>query len=111
MLAHSTLLNQTKEQLIKLRTQPDTVQRHLYWIEQFLTFHTPVITPQLNQHHLLGFLNFLSARPYISVTTQLQAFDALLFLFRTQLKQSIQGLQFQCSASKSWQQPKLQAAC
>lgn len=111
MLSHALLLKQCKKQLLDLLASPQRQQRHLYWIEQFLSFNRDSAPTTLTQRQLLEFLNFLSTRGFISTTAQLQAVDALLFFYRAGLKQSIRDLQFQWTSPQNWQAPALKAAC
>ncbi len=106
----SEILDTLRRQLEHQRQDPAQNARQLYWIEQFFNFHGRIPATHLEQHHLLSFLSYLTSLPYLSPHTQLQAIGALLFLFRSGLKRSTQGLKLQCLAPHTNLAPCYRAA-
>lgn len=69
-----------------------TEKTYVYWITRFRNYRT---TPQpvgCSTQHVKDFLTFLAAEKRVSVATQNQAFNALLFLYRFVLGRSIADL-------------------
>ncbi len=73
---------------IKVRHySPKTLKAYRGWIRQFQTFIKSKDYQQLSQQNVVDFLSYLAVEKQVSASSQNQAFNALLFLFRHVLKQ------------------------
>ena len=72
---------------IKLRHySPKTLKAYRGWIRQFQTFTKSKDYKTLSQQDVVEFLSFLAVEKQVSASSQNQAFNALLFLFKRVLK-------------------------
>jgi len=72
---------------IKLRHySPKTLKAYRGWIAQLQTFTKSKDYQQLSQQDVVDFLTFLAVKKQVSASSQNQAFNALLFLFKQVLK-------------------------
>ena len=72
---------------IKLRHYSHkTLLAYRFWIRQFQTFTKSKDYHLLSQQDVIDFLTFLAVKQQVSASSQNQAFNALLFLFRHVLK-------------------------
>lgn len=75
------------EEEIKLRQySPRTLSAYRGWVRDFLKFHDGVETGALEAEHARAYLTHLAVGRQVTASTQNQAFNALLFLFRHVLK-------------------------
>ncbi len=73
---------------IKLRHySPKTLKAYRGWIRQLQTFTKSKDYQQLSQQDVVDFLSYLAVKKQVSASSQNQAFNALLFLFKQVLKQ------------------------
>ena len=72
---------------IKMRHySPKTLKAYRFWVRQFQTFTKSKSYQQLSQQDVIDFLSDLAVRKQVSASSQNQAFNALLFLFKQVLK-------------------------
>ncbi len=72
---------------IKIRHySPKTLKAYRWWISNFQTFTKSKNYQLLSQQDVIDFLSFLAVEKKVSASSQNQAFNALLFLFRHVLK-------------------------
>lgn len=75
---------------------PRTEEAYRYWIRYFVRFHGRQHPRTLAEPDVRSFLNFLAANRHVSASTQSQALNALVFLYRDVLGSAlkdIEGLQ------------------
>lgn len=70
-----------------------TEKSYLRWLKDFRFFLHDTDPSKLAEVHVKDFLTYLSTEKGVSVSTQNQAFNALLFLFRFVLNLKIEGLE------------------
>jgi integron integrase len=78
-----------------LRTQHKsyrTEKSYVSWIRRFLAHTTGVSGDGLSQRHVREYLTYLAVERHVAASTQEQAFNAILFLYRNVLHQRIEGL-------------------
>jgi integron integrase len=81
------------EKEIKLRHySPRTLDAYTYWMRHFRRFHNAVDPGQLGTQHVRAYLEFLAVKANVSASSQNQAFNALLFLFRHAFKKELTDL-------------------
>jgi integron integrase len=69
-----------------------TEEAYVFWIRRHIVFHGKRHPSELGSPEVTTFLSDLAVRQHVSVSTQNQAFSALLFLYRVVLRQEIKGL-------------------
>jgi integron integrase len=69
-----------------------TEKSYLGWIRRFFDFAGPLDKSSLDQSHVHRFLTHLAIEGGVAASTQQQAFNALVFLFRYTLNKPIEGL-------------------
>jgi integron integrase len=73
-----------------------TEQAYLQWIRRYILFHGKRHPSELGSEHLSTFLSHLAVRGNVAASTQNQALNAILFLYREVLKHklpSVEGVQ------------------
>jgi integron integrase len=69
-----------------------TEQTYCDWIVRYIRFHGSTVHPRdMGKAEIEAFLSHLAARDKVSVATQRQALNALVFLYRDVLDQPIEG--------------------
>lgn len=73
--------------LMKLRNySPKTIQAYTHWMRQYILFHDKQHPVELGADHVRSFLNHLVKDKRFSASTQNQALNALIFLYRQVLQ-------------------------
>ncbi len=88
------LLRQVHEACVTKHYSPRTEEAYTRWIDRFLRFHRGKagkwIHPQdMTADHVESFLTYLAVRRRVAASTQNQALNALVFLFRDVVKKEI----------------------
>jgi integrase len=90
------LLDQVRD-VIRIRHYSiRTEQAYLQWIRRYILFHGKRHPRELGSDHLSTFLSDLAVRGRVAASTQNQALNAIVFLYREVLKQNlprIEGVQ------------------
>lgn len=93
-----TLYKDTAEKLVTdLRTRNyafRTEQSYLHWTLRFFAFCKPLKVDSLTHHHVKQFLEDLALSRHVSASTQNQALNAIVYLFRHVLSQSLEEFDF-----------------
>ena len=72
---------------IKIRHySPKTLKAYRGWTRQFQAYREARIIILLSEQDVIGFLSYLAVEKEVSASSQSQAFNALLFLFKQVLK-------------------------
>lgn len=71
----------------------ETEKVYVYWLKKFLIFITKKKVTEIEEEHVKEFLTFQAVQKNVAVSTQNQAFNALLFFFRFVLNKEITGLE------------------
>jgi glucan phosphorylase len=80
------LLDQVRE-LIRIRHYSiRTEQAYVQWIRRFILFHGKRHPRDMGGEELTAFLNHLASQRNVAASTQNQALNAILFLYRDALK-------------------------
>jgi integron integrase len=82
-----------------------TEEACVFWIRRFVVFHGRRHPSDMGSPEVTAFLSDLAVRKQVSVSTQNQAFSALLFLYREVLRQEITGLEEIIRAKRSVRVP------
>jgi integron integrase len=88
------LLEQTRQVRRTKHYSPRTEDSYIRWIERFLRFHRDTagqwIHPRdMSAEHVEAFLTHLAARGRVAASTQNQALNALVFLFRDVIQKAL----------------------
>ena len=81
-----TLLSKVRESLRLRHYSIRTEQAYIAWIRRYLLFHDMKHPCQMGRPEIEAFLSHLATDLKVSASTQNQAFNAILFLYRHVLK-------------------------
>jgi len=73
---------------------PNTEKTYVYWVRQYIYFHNKQHPKDLNNTHIEQFLTYLATTKRVAGTTQSQALNSVVFLYRNVLKQDIGELDY-----------------
>ena len=76
------LLDHTRQLLRRRHYAYNTEQRYLAWIKRFILFHGKRHPTHMGQTEIEAFLTHLAVKDKVAASTQNQALNALLFLYR-----------------------------
>jgi integron integrase len=86
------LLRQVRETIRVRHYSLRTEESYVYWIRNFLRFHSFRNPKQLQESYLSKFLSHLAIDQKTAASTQNQATSALLFLYRNVLQQNLEWI-------------------
>ena len=86
-------LDEVRESLRSQRYAHRTEQSYLEWVRRFLLFVRPAQRSNLDRQSLEDYLNYLSLERRVAASTQNQALNAILFVFRHVLKEGVGTLE------------------
>jgi integron integrase len=87
--AQPRLLDRVRQSVRTLHYSPRTEEAYVYWIRRFI-FHHGVRHPQeMGSDEVRAFLNHLAVNEHVSASTQNQALNALVFLYRRVLNRTL----------------------
>ncbi len=69
-----------------------TEQAYLYWVRQYIRFHQNKHPKDLCEEHITQFLSYLALERNVAPNTQTQALNAILFLYKSVLKRSMESI-------------------
>ena len=76
------LLDQTRDKLRLGHYALTTEEAYVNWIRRFILFHNKRHPREMGKTEIEAFLTHLAAEAHVAPSTQNQAFNALLFLYR-----------------------------
>lgn len=82
MAQDKKLLDRLKEKIIKKGYSRTTEKTYLYWNKEYILFHKKKHPKDMGKKEIEEFLTHLAVDKNVSPTTQNQAFNAILFLYR-----------------------------
>lgn len=86
------LLDQVRELLRVRHYSIRTEQTYLQWIRRFIVFNRMQHPKELGAEHVAAFLSHLAVQRHVAASTQNQALNAILFLYRDVMKVSLPWL-------------------
>jgi integron integrase len=86
-------LEEVRETLRSQRYAYRTEQSYMEWVRRFLLFVRPAQRASLDRQSLEDYLNYLSLERRVAASTQNQALNAILFVFRHVLKEGVGTLE------------------
>ncbi len=69
---------------------PRTEKCYVAWMRRYILFHDKRHPKDMGSGEIEKFLTYLAVKEHVSASTQNQAFNAILFLYREQLKIPLQ---------------------
>ncbi len=83
------LLDQVRQAIRARHYSPRTEETYVHWIKRFIFFHNKRHPAEMAEKEIAQFLSSLASDSHVSVSTQNQALNAVLFLYREVLRKEI----------------------
>ncbi|MFO7525509.1 MAG: integron integrase [Ignavibacteriaceae bacterium] len=83
------LLDQVRVYMRTHRYSPKTEKSYLSWIKRFILYHNKTHPLELKQSDIQKYLSHLAVKKNVSSSTQNQALQGILFLYKNILKQDV----------------------
>ncbi len=83
------LLDQVANVVSVRHLSKNTGEAYVHWIKQYILFFNKRHPGEMNEAHIQAFLSYLANERNVSASTQNQAFNALLFLYRHVLNKKL----------------------
>jgi len=91
MVQKPKLLDQVRQKIRLKQYSIRTEQAYVGWIRRFILFHGKRHPKDMGKTEVEAFLSDLAVRGKVAASTQNQAFNAILFLYKQVLNQEIEG--------------------
>lgn len=89
----SKLLEEVRQNLRRRHYSIRTEEAYLQWIRRFILFHDKRHPRDMGQTEVTAFLNYLVIQCNVAASTQNQALNAIVFLYKNMLGQELEWLQ------------------
>ena len=83
------LLDQVRDQIRIKHYSYRTEQTYVYWIRRYILFHDKRHPAEMGGAELEAFLTHLAVKDKVAASTQNQALNSVIFLYRYVLKQEL----------------------
>ena len=83
------LLDQVRQPIRTRHYSPRTEETYVGWIKRFIFFHNKRHPAETGEKEIAQFLSSLASESHVSASTQNQALNAILFLYREVLRKEI----------------------
>jgi len=83
------LLDQVRQAIRTRHYSPRTEETYVHWIKRFIFFHNKRHPVEMGESEIAQFLSSLASESHVSASTQNQALNAILFLYRHVLRKDI----------------------
>jgi hypothetical protein len=83
------LLDQVREAIRTRHYSPKTEESYVHWVKRFIFFHNKRHPAEMGEKEIAQFLSSLASELHVSASTQNQALNAILFLYRNVLRKEI----------------------
>ncbi len=93
------LLDQVRDTIRLKHYSYRTEQSYIYWIRRYILFHNKRHPKEMSSAELEAFLTHLAVKEQVAASTQDQALNAVVFLYRDVLKQEL-GIQIEAVRAK-----------
>lgn len=100
-----TLIDRVRFQLRTIHYSYATEKTYTEWIKRYILFHNKQHPKNLSAPHVEKFLNYLAVQKRVSASTQNQALNALVFLYKNVLRQDLGDLPNLLRAQRSKRLP------
>ena len=78
----SQLLNEINDYMRIKNNSPKTIEAYSQWIKRFIVFNKKQHPQNLTKEHIKKYISYLAIKQNVSASTQNQAFNAILFLYK-----------------------------
>ena len=76
------LLDQVSNRIRYLHYSRKTESAYRLWIKRFILFHHKRHPKEMGEDEIVAFLNYLATQKWVSASTQNQALNAIVFLYK-----------------------------
>lgn len=83
------LLDQVRQAIRTRHYSPKTEESYVHWIKRFIFFHNKRHPAEMSEKEIAQFLSSLASELHVSASTQNQALNGILFLYRGVLRKGI----------------------
>lgn len=83
------LLDQVRITLRTNHYSPKTEESYISWIKRFIIFNNKIHPEKLGSEHIKNFINYLAVNRHVSASTQNQALQGVLYLYKNVLKKEV----------------------
>ena len=83
------LLDQVRQAIRTRHYSPRTEESYVHWIKRLIFFHNKRHPAEMGEKEIAQFLSSLASEQHVSASTQNQALNAILFLYRHVLRKDI----------------------
>src|SRR5437016_11561525 len=83
------LLDQVHQAIRTRHYSPKTEESYVHWIKRFICFHNKRHPAEMGEKEIAQYLSSLTSELHVSASTQNQALNAILFLYRQVLRKDI----------------------
>src|SRR5688500_15781706 len=83
------LLDQVRQAIRTRHYSPKTEDSYVHWIKRFIFFHDKRHPSEMGEKDIAQFLSSLASELHVGASTQNQALNAILFLYREVLRKEI----------------------
>lgn len=83
------LLDQVRQAIRTRHYSPKTEDSYVHWIKRFIFFHNKHHPAEMGEREIAQFLSSLASELHVSASTQNQALNSILFLYREVLRKEI----------------------
>jgi len=83
------LIDQVHQAIRTRHFSPKTEESYVHWIKRFIFFHNKRHPAEMGEKEIAQFLSSLASELHVSASTQNQALNAILFLYRDVLRKEI----------------------
>src|SRR5438132_3999130 len=99
------LLDQVRQAIRTRHYSPRTEESYVHWIKRFIFFHDKRHPTEMGEKEIAQFLSSLASEQHVRASTQNQALNAILFLYRDVLRKEIGYVDGVVRAKKSRRLP------
>lgn len=92
-MAEKKLLEQLHDVIRMKHYSIKTEKAYVYWIRRFILFHNKRHPKEMGENEISAFLSFLAVRENVAASTQNQALNAIVFLYKQVLKVEVKNIE------------------
>lgn len=88
-MCNSIFLDHVSDYMLTRHYARLTIRSYIYWTKFYINFHNKQHPSKLNEIHVQRFLSYLTLHRHVASSTQTQALNALVFLYKEIIKQPL----------------------
>jgi site-specific recombinase XerD len=92
-LSAPRLLDQLRTRIRFLHYSISTERTYIHWVRRYILFHGKRHPRDLAAEHVVAYLNYLAQDCHVSASTQNQALNAIVFLYKQVLQKPLEEFQ------------------